>query len=132
MQRSEFFNKSSFFPLFIIFLSVFVFLVFNSCSKNDSSTNPPDGTPGPNEIFIQNMSFASGTRTVALGTTLKWTNKDAVTHTVTSGVPGSLSGIFDSGNIAPQGSFSFTFHQTGVFKYYCRIHTSMTATITVE
>jgi plastocyanin len=132
MKRSKILKKSSVYTLSFIVLTV-LFLVFNGCSKNDYGTNTGGGggTPGTNEIFIQNMSFSSGTKTVSVGTTLKWINKDAYAHTVTSGIPGSPSGVFDSGNLAANGSFSYTFNQAGVFKYYCRIH-SMTGTITVQ
>jgi len=115
----------------IILLFIFMLL---GCSKNDYTTNTTGGgTPPPaNEIFVQGMAFSPATKTIAVGTTLKWTNKDGVEHTVTSGVPGTPSGVFDSGNLASNGSFSFTFSQTGTFKYYCKIHSSMTGTITVQ
>jgi len=36
---------------------------------------------------------------------------------------GSNSGVnFDSGNIPPAGTFSFTFKKAGTYNYYCRIH----------
>ncbi|HKB86021.1 MAG TPA: plastocyanin/azurin family copper-binding protein [Ignavibacteriaceae bacterium] len=117
---------------FVILSALIFFMLISGCKKNDYSTSPSGGTPGTNEIFIQGFSFASGTKTISKGTTIMWTNKDGATHTVTSGTPGSPSGAFSSGNIGPQGSFSHTFNQTGVFKYYCSIHTNMTATITVQ
>lgn len=133
MQRSKFLKKSSVYSISFIVLSV-LFLVFSGCSKNDYGTNTGGGggTPGTNEIFMQNMSFTSGSKTIAVGTKITWTNKDGYAHTVTSGIPGSPSGVFDSGNIASNGSFSYTFNTAGVFKYYCRIHTNMTGTITVQ
>jgi plastocyanin len=132
MQHLKILSKSSVYSSSFIVLSLFFFLVFNGCSKNDYGTNAGGGTPGTNEIFIQNMSFSSGTKTITVGTKLTWTNKDGYAHTVTSGIPGSPSGVFDSGNIASNGAFSYTFNQAGVFKYYCRIHSNMTATITVQ
>ncbi len=117
---------------FVILTVLISFMLISGCKKNDASSNPDGGTPGTNEIFIQGFSFASGSKTISKGTTITWTNKDGVTHTVTSGIPGSPSGAFSSGNISPTASFSHTFDQTGVFKYYCSIHTNMTATITVQ
>lgn len=116
---------------FIILIVSFL-VGFAGCSKNDMSTNNTGGTPGANEVLIQGMSFSPVSKTISAGTTIKWTNNDGIAHTVTSGVPGSPSGVFDSGNLASQGSFSHTFNQPGVFSYYCKIHTSMTATITVQ
>ena len=115
-----------------------LFLAFHNygCSKSDYSSNANNNTPAPtagsNEILIQGMTFVSGNKTISVGTTIKWTNMDNIAHTVTSGVPGSPSGVFDSGNINSQGTFSYTFNQAGVFNYYCKIHTSMTGTITVQ
>jgi plastocyanin len=116
---------------FIILIVSFL-VGFAGCGKNDMSTNSTGGTPGANEVLIQGMAFSPVSKTISAGTTLKWTNNDGIAHTVTSGVPGSPSGVFDSGSIATHGSFSHTFNQTGVFNYYCKIHTSMTATIIVQ
>lgn len=124
--------KSSGYYLLIIVVTALNVLLFNGCSKNDYSSNPVSGTPAKNEIFIQGMAFASASKTITVGTTIKWTNQDAVSHTVTSGTPGSPSGAFDSGNISPQGTYTFTFKQKGVFNYFCSIHTNMTAVITVQ
>jgi plastocyanin len=108
-------------------------IVINSgCSKNDTSTNSTGDAPAANEIFIQGMAFSPANKTISIGTTIKWTNKESITHTVTSGVPSSPSGLFDSGNVGSNGVFSFTFSQAGTFKYYCKIHSSMTGTITVQ
>lgn len=119
-------NKS---PLYI--LVVILLLFFNSCNKDDSQTSLTQ-TPGTNEIFIIGMAFNPANKTIAVGTTLKWINKDNTTHTVTSGTPGTPSSTFDSGNLSTNGEFSFTFNTVGTYNYYCRIHTSMTGTITVQ
>ena len=115
---------------------IFVGLVFTSgCSKDDSySTNSSGntGTQGANEIFISGMAFSPSSKTISAGTTIKWINKDNVTHTVTSGVPGSPSGTFGSGNFGQNGEFSYKFDQVGTFKYFCDIHQSMTGTIIVQ
>ncbi len=96
-----------------------LFIFFNSCS---SSSAPP-----ANQVFIQGMAFSPATLTVSVGTTVKWTNKDAVTHTVTSD-----SGVFDSGNKANGETFSFMFMTAGTYSYHCTIHPSMTAKIVVN
>jgi plastocyanin len=78
-------------------------------------------------VSISGFAFSSPTLTVAKGTTVTWTNNDSPTHTVTSD-----SGVWDSGNLSPGKSFSFTFNQVGTFPYHCNIHSSMTAKIIVQ
>ena len=118
---------------FVLLIIGFIFV--SGCSKDDSySTNSSGntGTPGANEIFISGMAFSPVSKTISAGTTIKWINKDNVIHTVTSGVPGSPSGTFDSGNFGQNGEFSYKFDQVGTFKYFCNVHQSMTGTIIVQ
>src|SRR5207253_9894245 len=58
---------------------------------------------------------------------IRWTNQDTTTHTSTSD-----SAVWDSGNIATNGSFSFAFDTPGAYPYHCSIHPSMTGTIVVQ
>ena len=82
---------------------------------------------------MQNIAFVPESITVSVGTTIRWTNKDNVDHTVTSGTPGNPTGRFDSGNLGAGETFSFTFDTAGIFEYYCKLHpTQMTATVTVQ
>ena len=84
-------------------------------------------TPGPNEVFIQDMAFNPSTITVSAGTTITWTNKDAIAHTVTSN-----TGLFDSGSINSNGTYSHLFSSTGTFPYHCSIHPNMTASVIIN
>ena len=60
---------------------------------------------------------------VAVGSTVTWTNDDALPHTVTSGNPEKGSdGIFASRIVNADKSFSYTFDKAGVLDYYCAIH----------
>lgn len=43
----------------------------------------------------------------------------------------SNTGVFDSGNIAPGRSYTFTFAGAGTYAYHCSIHTGMVGTITI-
>lgn len=119
--------------IYLAFISLIVITGVTGCYKNDYGTNTTGGTPGSNEVWLQNISFNPATITVNVGTTIKWTNKDNVTHTVTSGTPGSPDGIFDSGNLSNGGTFSFTFNTKGTFQYYCKPHqSSMRGTVVVQ
>lgn len=109
-----------------------------ACSTTTSpagSTSTPVSTPTtPNtpaassaSITLANFAFSPASITVKAGTKVTWTNKDSTTHTVTSD-----TGVFNSGNLAPNASFSFTFSNTGTFTYHCSIHPSMTGSIVVQ
>lgn len=95
---------------------------------NHSSQNSSPNPTKTNSVSIANMAFTPPDITVTKGTTVTWTNNDAVTHTVTEndGKTGP-----DSGDLAPTKTYSFTFNNTGTFKYHCSIHPSMLGTVTV-
>jgi amicyanin len=67
---------------------------------------------------------------VAVGTTVTWTNQDAVAHTVSSTSAPEAQG-FDSGLLDQGQSFAFTFTVPGTYKYQCNIHPFMKGTIVV-
>jgi plastocyanin len=104
-------------------------MISNSCSKsnNTDTTLTGGGGPGANEVFIQSNSFSPSSITVTAGTTIRWTNKDGIAHTVTSN-----TNVFDSGTINSGGTFSFTFASAGTYPYYCKIHPAMVAAVTVN
>jgi plastocyanin len=95
-----------------------LFFLFVGCSKAND--------PSLNQITIQNMAFSPATLTVTAGTTVTWTNKDAIAHSVTSD-----TGLFDSGSVSGNGTYSYTFSTVGTFAYHCSIHTTMKAQVIV-
>lgn len=103
-----------------------------SAPTNSSATSSTSAAPRPAQTFdvdIQGNSFVGGTRTIQKGDTVRWTQKDSATHTVTSD-----DGSFDSGNlfaVPTRDQFSHKFDTLGEFPYHCEVHPSMTATITV-
>lgn len=70
--------------------------------------------------------FDPPTLTVQPGTTVKWTNAGKHPHTVTV-----RGGKFDSGDVAPGGTYSVTFQTPGTYRYYCKHHKGMEGTIVV-
>jgi plastocyanin len=111
-------------PIIILLAVMFIAVsVFTACSKSDNSTT----SPGPNAVTIQSFAFTPATITVSVNTTITWTNKDAVAHTVTS-----TTGLFDSGLISSNGTYTHTFNTAGTFPYSCTIHPNMTATVVVQ
>jgi plastocyanin len=112
-----------------------ILIITGSCKKimdnmYGTSNSPGTGSstgPGTNAVWIQSMAFNPATITVAAGTTITWTNKDGVAHTVTSN-----TGLFDSGSISSSGTYSHLFASAGTFPYFCSVHPSMTATVIVN
>jgi plastocyanin len=82
---------------------------------------------GAAAVTIENFAFSPQTLQVAPGTTVVWTNKDSVAHTVTS----DTGAWADSGNLATGATFSHTFSTPGTYRYHCAIHPNMTATLVV-
>lgn len=106
------------------FFSALCLMTLTRCSR--------DAGPADDEVWIEGYAFTPAIRTIATGTTITWTNRDSYAHTVTSGTPGAPDSIFDSGNLGHNATFSFTFDSAGTYNYYCRYHTGMTGTITVQ
>jgi len=94
-----------------------------SSSQKQSQSAQTETTA--NAVTIQNFAFSPASLTIKVGTTVTWTNKDSVTHTVNSAT-------FNSGNIAPREKFQFTFSSPGTYAYSCGIHPSMKGTIVVQ
>jgi plastocyanin len=76
---------------------------------------------------LGNRAFNPDDLTVSVGTSVTWTNTDAVAHTSTSDTR-----VWDSGAVAPGAQFSTTFQNAGTFRYHCTIHPGMVGTVTVQ
>jgi plastocyanin len=130
-------------------------LVLGGCAADDPDEDPPpgqdqdttddledgevegsdlegdEGATGAAEVEARNIAFEPAQLTVAVGTTVTWTNADVVRHTVTSGAPGEPDGTFDE-PLAAEGSASVTFDEPGTFVYHCDLHRNMTGEVVVE
>ena len=88
------------------------------------------GVPGCEET---NECYLPYEITVAVGTTVIWSNDDSAAHTVTSGsVDAGLTGVFDSGLFMSGSIFEFTFDDTGTYDYFCMVHPWMTGIVQVS
>jgi plastocyanin len=85
------------------------------------------GQAAKGAVRIADFAFTPDSRSAKVGDSVKWTNEDSATHTVTA-----HDGAFDSGNLAAGKAFSFTFDKAGTFAYHCNIHQTMTGTVTVS
>jgi len=95
----------------------------NQMQMNQKQSNTQTSTGSA--VSIANYAFNPQQLTVKAGAEVTWTNNDSVTHTVTFD-------SFNSGDIAPGGTYKHTFSDAGTFNYHCSIHTSMTGSIIVQ
>ena len=78
------------------------------------------------EVSMPGKVFVPGRVYVLVGDTVVWRNGDAITHTVTAN-----DDSFDSGYLAPGGTFARTFKKPGLYAYHCTIHKFMRGTVRV-
>ncbi len=79
------------------------------------------------DVKIDNFSFGPAALTVPVGTTITWTNRDDIPHTVVS-----TEDVFKSKVLDTDEKFSFTFSKAGTYPYFCSIHPKMTGKIIVQ
>jgi plastocyanin len=81
---------------------------------------------------IRVFQFQPGALEVRAGTRVTWTNQDDITHTVTSGMPGSPDGRFDVRLTGKGTSGRATFSDPGTYPYFCTRHQSMRGEVVVR
>ena len=81
------------------------------------------------EVKIDNFSFTPANLTVTTGTTVTWTNRDDIPHTVVSSDDAKT---FKSKVLDTDEKFSITFSKPGAFPYFCSIHPKMTGKVIVQ
>jgi plastocyanin len=78
-------------------------------------------------VMAKDFMFAPTSLTVTAGSTVTWRNNDDEPHTVVSD-----TGLFRSGAMDTNESFSFRFDKPGTYRYACSIHPRMVGTIIVQ
>lgn len=99
-----------------------------TATPTPTPTPTPSPTPSspPTEVAIRGFAFSPPSLSISVGTTVRWTNYDAMAHTAMAD-----AGAFDTGRLERDASAEYTFSTAGAFAYHCAIHPSMTATVTV-
>jgi len=109
--------------------AAFVLGTLGFCTGQSSHvTNAQEKMPSM-EVKIDNFSFGPATLTVHVGTTVTWTNRDDIPHTVVST---DDSKTFKSKVLDTDEKFSFTFSRAGIYPYFCSIHPKMTGKVIVQ
>ena len=78
------------------------------------------------EVEIEDFTFVPGGLHINVGDAIEWRNRDGIMHSSTSD-----NGIWDSGLLAIDETFTFVFTTEGVFPYHCNPHPWMVDTIVV-
>lgn len=87
----------------------------------------PDPPASAFRATIYRYAFVEDRIEVAAGTTVTWTNRDAMVHTVSAD-----DGSFSSGAIRPGAAWSATFSEPGTYPYHCGPHPFMKGTVIVR
>ena len=112
--------------LFLIAAIVVAAMLFIVGAATFSSWSTP-AQPTTAEVKIDNFSFGPATITVAVGTTVTWTNRDDIPHTVVSDEKVFKSKVLDTDE-----KFSYTFTKPGTYGYFCSVHPKMTGKVVVR
>jgi plastocyanin len=107
-----------------------VVAVSTAACGRDEPADTGDAAPPGNTVTMRLIAYKPDTVTVKVGDTVRWEQKDAGAHTVTSGTveQGGAGGTerpdgkFSSGEIATGDTFEFTFDEAGTYPYFCEIH----------
>ena len=87
----------------------------------------PGSSDDTANVTIESAGFSPAVDTVAVGTTVWWTNHDTGDHTVTSD-----TGAFYSATLHTNNRYPHTFSTPGSYTYRCLFNTSLHGTIVVE
>lgn len=96
------------------------------CALGLTIANPSQAAT-THDVEIVNFTFSPATVTIAVGDTVRWTEKDGAFHSSTSD-----TGLWNSGSLPLDGTFSFLFPTAGEYPYHCSPHPGMTGTVVVQ
>jgi plastocyanin len=119
-------------PFIKIYISLMMMLMFAvSCKKSDGPTPAQVSDQSPaaakGEVLIEHNKFSPEVLTVPVNSMVTWVNRDNMNERVES-----TTGLFNSGDISPYGTFSYRFTKAGSYSYYCGLHVHMTGKIIVQ
>ncbi len=102
-------------------------LVLCNSPASTFAATPEDKSASEAAVKIDNFSFSPATIMIPAGTTIRWTNRDDIPHTVVSD-----DKTFKSKPLDTDEQFTYTFTKPGTYGYFCSIHPKMTAKVVVQ
>jgi plastocyanin len=97
-------------------------LAVSACRVDQGGTEPAEGTV---LVDIRDTDFSPDTVHVLAGHHVRWTNRGAQVHAITSTV-------FVSNNLYPTWWIEARFDETGTYDYFCTLHEEKEGTVIVE
>jgi plastocyanin len=85
------------------------------------------GTAMSVKASMKSLAFQPSRIVIGVGTTVAWTNDDAVDHTVTA-----IDRSFDSGSMTPGATWRYRFTRTGSYQFFCVLHPFMKGVVIVK
>lgn len=119
----------------VIALGMFFFVYLILPKNNGAPKSTPQSTSSSNQnlnpqlaaVSIKNFAYKPATLHINRGSTVTWTNGDDAVHTVVDD-----GGGFSSADLSREGTFSYTFANSGTYTYHCSKHPSEKGTIVVN
>jgi plastocyanin len=114
-----------------VLIPVVVLLIAVGCAAGAPPVAPAEATASKSgatvRVTMRHNRFRPRRIVVGLGQTVRWTNRDAVAHTVASADLKLSSEAIRAGE-----RFSYRPRRRGRFDYYCTIHANQTGVLVVR
>ncbi|WP_051344383.1 multicopper oxidase domain-containing protein [Alicyclobacillus herbarius] len=131
--------KQHLYPALVVLTALGLAITTAGCQTTAATDHPTSAstssvTTDKKQVTVKmsQLAYSPQTLHVTVGTTVTWRNDDTMAHTVTSGQQPHKDGRFDSGNLDPGQTFSYTFKKPGRYPYFCTYHPGMTGTVVVS
>jgi plastocyanin len=99
----------------------------SAVGANVSTPTAAKPTDAVKAVEIAQFKFTPDDVKATAGTTIRWTNRDAIAHTVSAD-----DGSFESGLIASGANWAHTFDKAGDYAYHCAPHPFMKGVIHIK
>ena len=110
-----------------VLLAALGFGIVGICVAGGDVAADAQQKPETADVKIDNFTFGPADLTVSVGTTVTWTNRDDIPHTVVADDKSFKSKVLDTGE-----KFTFTAAKPGTYSYFCSVHPKMTGKLVVE
>jgi plastocyanin len=106
----------------------------DSAAATGAGKGAAESTPTNGDVAAEVKTFRFQPEPIEIdaGTTVTWTNRDNILHTVTSGAAGKSDGRFDEQLDGSGATGSVAFDDPGRYEYFCSRHAGMQGVVVVK